>query len=151
MPSIPETFWSELTARLKAPPLFGVPVLQIKREHRVPVTREKSPAVYVVEGTARLLKKTACDWRWEMPCTVEVYARGDEGLTAADAILCEVVQRINPEAATPIVAYANGVNVELVEIAPDTEIADEDATAVKIELLVQFATRRWTIDAPAAG
>jgi hypothetical protein len=74
------------------------------------------------------------------------YVRDDQGLAAADDFLSEIVARINPEIGTP---YSNKVRLQVERIVPDTEIADEDATAVKIDLSIKFGTARWTLDASA--
>jgi hypothetical protein len=76
---------------------------------------------------------------------IAVFVRDDIGSTAADPFVIEVVNRINPEIPTP---YSSGVRLEVGSIEPDTEIADEDASRVNIQLLVKFGTKRWTLDVP---
>lgn len=144
--AIAETFWGEIMDRLTAAPAFGIPVERIKRAHRTAVTRANSPAVHVIEGAARLREQKRCDWQWEMTGTIAVFVRDDEGVSAADPFILEIVRRINPETGTP---YSNQVRLELVAIEPDTEIADEDATRVNIEFAIKFGLARWTLDTPA--
>lgn len=150
MASIAETFWGELLARLTATPGMGIPVVAIKRDHRTVVTRQNSPAVHLIEGEAKLTETKACDWTWKMDATIRVFVRDDLGLAAADPYVCAIVARVSPEAGAPFAAYSNGVRVELVSIAPETEIADEDATAVNVELAISFGTGRWAVDVPFA-
>lgn len=145
--SVAETFWEELHARLIAAPAWAVPVASIKRAHRTNVTRAGAPAVHVIEGLAKPTQNKRCDWQWEMAGFIAVFVRDDLGLTAADDLVAEIVQRINPEIAPP---YSNGVLLELAAIEPETEIADEDATRVDLVLQVKYGTRRWTTDQPTA-
>lgn len=144
MPSIAETFWQELTARIVAAPSFGIDLESIRRKHRTPVTRARCPAVQVIEGAARLTEVKRCDWRFEMNGTIRVFVRDDDGLEAADPFVVEIVKRINPEIPT---AYSNGVLLEITALEPEVEIADEDAVATNIELRARFGCGRWALDA----
>ena len=143
--TIAETFWTELYARLVEPPTFGVDLANIKRYHRTKVTRDTAPAIHVVEGLALPGADKGCSWKWKMDGRIEVYVRDDTALSAADAILAEIVRRINPEVGT---VYSNDVRLTLERIEPDTEIADLDATKVDISILIAFSTQRWTLDVP---
>lgn len=143
MASIAETFWVELYERIVASPPFGIALSSIKREHRTNVTRQNSPAIHVIEGDENPDgKQNSCDWTWKMDGTIAVLLRDDSGLAAADEFVTEILKRINPDT-----AYSNGVRLELKSIGPNTEIADEDATRVDIEIRMSFVTAAWQRDA----
>jgi hypothetical protein len=149
--SVGEALWAAMYGRLTASPFPGISSLtRIQRKHRTRVTRENAPAIHLIEGMAKPTKTVACDWQWEMDGTVALFVRDDNGLQAADPLLIEAIKRINPETGTP---YPGKAELLLLRIGPGrggdeyTEIADEDATRVDIDLRFKFSTPRWTLGA----
>jgi hypothetical protein len=129
-----EQIMRAVLAALQASPAF---VQNIRRVHRIPVTRANSPAVYLVDGTDKLVKSCSRECAFRIVITV----RDDDGPMASDPHKREVMVRLQ-EMARP-----KGVIFKQEAITVETEGADADATEVVMNFSACYITRgEWSLD-----
>lgn len=134
-------------ARLKAAPALAVgnAKADIRRAHRTTVPRAGAPAIHWIDGVdepARDGAATECTRLRRKYFTVSVFGRSDLGVSAIDALVDAVNNRLNPFTT----GYGDGVMLYQRGIAPETEIADTDATRVDMEFWFEYlAPDAWSL------
>lgn len=135
----------QVVGRLRAAPAIidgeGNAVLNIRRDHRTVVTRDQSPAIYILDGPEKQLIGKSCITR-EQTFSVMLFVRSDSGFAAADSLKLEVMRRLDPNTQQ----WADGVDIVPGNITPDAEIADQDALRVEMEFAFRYTTGVWTLD-----
>lgn len=128
----------EALARLKASPPLIPNKDQIRRAKRTPVTREKAPAVHLIDGRDAPRRQNACGGR-EGEFTISLFARDDAGLSALDATKVEVMRRMG-------VAWPAGVICYPGDIVPEAESADQEALRVDMTFRFEYDTAgEWSL------
>lgn len=150
MSSIAETCMENVLARLQAAPRFGgVALASIRRSHRTAISRDKAPAIHVIDDDEvpdPVKVGKGCAVPWEKGFTVSLFLRDDEGYPAADPLKLEVMSRLDPETAP----WPAGVVLAYGKIAYQTEIADGDAVRVDMRFTFKFQAASWQLDVGAS-
>ena len=144
MATIAETVMQAILARLMGSPALEA---EVRRSHRIPVTRDAAPAVHVVDGRdVPTPARNDCRTDRTKGFTVSVYVRDDAGASAADALVQAINERLDPidAAQTP---YPSGAVLRQLSIIPSEEIADGDAVQIDMEFEFDYATSGWRLDA----
>lgn len=133
-----ETIMVEALARLKANPPLVANKDNIRRAKRTPVTREKAPAVHLIDGPDKPKRTNACGGR-EGEFTISLFARDDAGLSTLDATKVEVMRRMG-------VAWPAGVVCYPGDIVPEAESADGDALRIDMSFRFEYGTAgEWAL------
>jgi hypothetical protein len=144
--SVAEALAAAVLVRMQTPTPIVAGVDRVRRSHLTTVPRDKTPAVHVVEGDeVRKGRRNDCEDEWELPITLRIFGRSDEGFTATDDLKVAAVRRLDP-ASPDYSAYGSGVSIELPRIVKQQEIADADSIAVDIECIFRFSTIAWKPD-----
>lgn len=116
--------------------------VNVRRSHRVPVTREQGDTVHLVDGEDRKADGGGlrCGKR-RLHFTTAIFVRSDDA-GAADPYSILIVERFNA-ASWPAGAVIGPPD----RITIDTEIADEDLTKVDIEWSATYQTAgEWSLE-----
>jgi len=145
--TIANDLMEEVTARLKAASglsTYPLPA-NVRRDHRVPVTLQKSPAIHIVDGDEEIVarRKNDCDVDVRLLFTVVIYVRNDEGFAYADPVKAEVMERLKCEGQSPV--YPHSALIEPGRIRLDHEPADNDAVRAEMEFWFLFSRDKWTL------
>jgi hypothetical protein len=140
-----QTMQAMLSRLQGAPPLVG----NIRRSHKVIIPRGDAPAVYLAESDDEPVDRAGnCDTQRRFEPVVRVFVRDDDGYATMDAIVADVVARLDPQTQGGA-AYPAGVRLELVRLAVDEDIADADVLRRDVHIAATYTAGYWTLDAPA--
>lgn len=133
-----ETVMVAVLAALKATPSIVGSSGTIRRAHRTLVPKDAHPAVHLIDGRdQRVTKPTGRHGRF----AVSVFVRDDAGVSASDALRLLVVARVKTVAIVGVVIAPPG------DIAPDTEIADADASRLDMSFEFTYPTcDEWSLE-----
>jgi hypothetical protein len=124
-----------MTRRLQATPAVAT---NVRLSHRVPVTRNDAPAVYVKPGDNRQEGATKDCVRRVQTVRVHVLVRSDEGVAAIDALVESVTNRLERTTAVVGATYPRGAQVTLKSALFEDELADEDCVLVALEYEIAY-------------
>lgn len=145
--SVYEAVMQNILARLEGSPSLCD---NVRRSHKVAIRKEDAPAVYLAEADddSKGGPGDNCRTARQFQPIIRVFVREDNGYAIADALVTEIVARLNPEAPdqTP---YPAGVTPELNRVAVAEEIADGDALMKEIRLIVNYQSGYWSLVAAA--
>jgi hypothetical protein len=143
MASIAENVMAAILARLQALPKLAP---DVRRSHRIPVSREMAPCVHLVDGGDTLVAmKNDCRGDRKKAFTVSVFYRDDAGAAAADPMVISVNDRMNPVHAT-FSALPHNAILKQGDITPNEETADGDAVRIDMAFEFEYHTSGWRID-----
>lgn len=142
MASKAEAVMVAVLARLQASPAITD---NVRRAHRISITRENAPAVHLIDGTdTPTPAKNNCRTQRTCGFTVSIFVRDDEGASAADPYVLAVNDALDPDVGT---AYPGGAIMRQGRITVDEEIADGDAVRVDMAFEFDYQTTGWALDA----
>ena len=142
MASKAETVMVAVLARLQASPAITD---NVRRAHRISITRENAPAVHLIDGTdTPTPAKNNCRTQRTRGFTVSIFVRDDAGASAADPYVLAVNDALDPDVGT---AYPGGAIMRQGRITVDEEIADGDAVRVDMAFEFDYQTTGWALDA----
>lgn len=138
MSTIAETLMVAGFARIDSSPALCD---NVRRTHRVHVTREEAPAIYWIDGKDEPTGKLSeCSRTRRKHFTVSVFGRDDDGVTPFDSLVEAVNDRLM---ATP---FDSGITCHQGAIEPDTEIADTDASRIDMAYWFEYeAAPGWSL------
>jgi hypothetical protein len=142
MASKAEAVMVAVLARLQGSPSIAD---NVRRAHRIPVTREQAPAVHLIDGTdTPTPAKNNCLTQRTRGFTVSIFVRDDAGASAADSYVLAVNAALDPEDNAP---YPSNAVMRQGRITVDEEIADGDAVRVDMAFEFDYVTSGWALDA----
>lgn len=116
----------------------------VRRTHRVPVSRDDSPEVQLVDGNDRPRSETSqsreCRPR-EVEFVVSIIVRADDGYLAADPIVEEVITRLDMKT-TPYSYGSNGSSgrITLGDVLKEPAEGDVDSLRVDMHFRMSYET-----------
>jgi hypothetical protein len=137
--SMSETLMLDVVDRLQTAAVIA-DVGNIRRDHRTILTRDRAPAVHVIDGDETPLPSNTCFCEVEFEFAVSIFVRADAGYSAADPIAVAIMAALDP-------AVSYGVNIDLLRgrIVREQEIADTDALRVDMEFKFRYQAPEWEI------
>lgn len=146
--SIAELALVETLTRLTVPDFPDIDSANIKRTHLQNPPLEQTPAIHVIEGGllpegGNYARDNGCRTPWEQAVTLRLVLRSDIDTAGRDAIRLECLRRMSP---MPAQQWTNGVVPKLGRMIPSSEVADNDAQILDIDLVLCFNAAPWALD-----
>jgi hypothetical protein len=133
--TIADDHMREVLARMIAVPVIP-DTTNIRRDHRTTISRDKAPAVHLIDGDDTPKAATNDCYRdRSFAFRISIFVRDDLGYKAAEPIKCRIMAAIDPTT-----AYQHNIDLILGRITTDQQIADGDALRVDMEFVARYRT-----------